>query len=277
MPDNDVTLQGSAIKWMFHSAKKQKLSIFSNDGYDNWTCWVGKLTIIHNNKTTVMWQEAYCANKVFSLILYFICNSNVNDVEDKATGLVCSTVEFACVQKQVARKLTRFDVTWGRDRLPTPDSSTQQPPASPLPPPPAPPHPRAVKTKDRYKSPTAVPKPLPLRQQREKKRGWPCRPDVMRHAPTCPCSVLVRQFTGNHSYSCAVWGSHACWKRLGRGPSADFPTGCDITQSGPASAHNSSGRRLKVTPVICRQMDGPTRVNTLDLQSALPVNKTPKP
>lgn len=133
----------------------------------------------------------------------------------------------------------------GRDRLPTPDSSTQQPPAPPLPPPPAPPLPRAVKTKDRYKSPAAVPKPLPLRQQREKKRGWPCRPDVMRHALTCPCSVLVRQFTGNHSYSCDVWGSHACWKRLGRGPSADFPTGCDITQSGPALAHNSGGRRLK--------------------------------
>lgn len=97
--------------------QKTKTSIFSSDEYDNWTCWIGKLTIIHNNKTTVMLQEAYCANEVFSLILYFICNSNANDVEDKAAHLVCSTVEFACVQKQAARKLTRFDVTYGQGQV----------------------------------------------------------------------------------------------------------------------------------------------------------------
>lgn len=34
-------------------------------------------------------------------------------------------------------------------------------------------------------------------------------------------------------------------KTLGRGPSADFPTGCDITQPGPASVQNSGGRSLK--------------------------------
>lgn len=42
----------------------------------------------------------------------------MNDgIEDKVTRLVCSTVEFGCVQKQVARKLTLFDVIKGQGEV----------------------------------------------------------------------------------------------------------------------------------------------------------------